>query len=93
MIYTEKNLMRLKKEDLTSMIINLIQEKDELYDQKENLIVEIENIETYEDEYYELGEIKDIISRIRECDERIDLGILSDIDEKEKLMDKLLTYI
>lgn len=87
------SMMKLKKIELIKLIINLSKERDELFDINQNLKQEIEEIETYEEEFYKLEEIIDLISRIKTERERASWGVSLARDNEIKLTEKLLDHV
>jgi hypothetical protein len=85
-----KELMRLKKHDLASLVLKYQEERDILSDKVESLKEDIESIETYENEFYKLEEVKDIIWQFKTARERYFLGVESEKDTMENLMEKLM---
>ncbi len=86
------SLMKLKKIELIKMIDNLQRENDHLVDDNDLLKDELNEVETYEDEFYELHEIKDLLDLIKIAKERDYLGVATAREDFEKAFDKLLDY-
>jgi len=86
------SLMKLKKIELIKMIDNLQRENDHLVDDNDLLKDELNEVETYEDEFYELQEIKDLLDLIKIAKERDYLGVATAREDFEKAFDKLLDY-
>jgi hypothetical protein len=84
--------MKLKKIELIKMIDNLQRENDHLVDDNDLLKDELNEVETYEDEFYELQEIKDLLDLIKIAKERDYLGVATAREDFEKAFDKLLDY-
>ena len=85
-------LMRTKKIELIKMIDNLQRENDHLVDDNDSLKDELNEVETYEDEFHELQEIKDLLNLIKIAKERDYLGVATAREDFENAFDKLLTY-
>lgn len=86
-------MMKLKKMELIRIINNLSRERDELFHQKESLKEELDEVETYEDEFYQLEEIKDILERIKTEKERASWGVSLARETEVELTEKLFDYI
>jgi len=86
------SLMRTKKIELIKMIDNLQRENDHLVDDNDSLKDELNEVETYEDEFHELQEIKDLLDLIKIAKERDFLGVATAREDFENAFDKLLTY-
>jgi cell shape-determining protein MreC len=84
--------MRTKKIELIKMIDNLQKENDHLVDDNDSLKDELNEVETYEDEYHDLQEIKDLLNLIKIAKERSYLGVATAKEDFESAFDKLLTY-
>jgi cell shape-determining protein MreC len=84
--------MRTKKIELIKMIDNLQRENDHLVDDNDSLKDELNEVETYEDEFHELQEIKDLLDLIKIAKERDFLGVATAREDFENAFDKLLTY-
>ena len=74
------------------MIDNLQRENDHLVDDNDSLKDELNEVETYEDEFHELQEIKDLLDLIKIAKERDFLGVATAREDFENAFDKLLTY-
>ena len=85
-----KELMRLRKTELVELFENERQRADEQHDRAENLQEELDNIETYEDDYMKLEEVKDLIWRFKVARERYFFGVESEKETMEQLMEKLM---
>lgn len=89
MNFSTSQLMKMKKSDLVDIIDNLSRERDEAIDQLENARTELDEIETYEDEFHSFEIAKDIIERLKHARDKFDLGVISEAEEIEKLNYKL----
>lgn len=85
-------LMRLRKKELISMINRLQDERDSLFDETQRLKEDIEETETYEDEFHQLEELKDCIDLLKISKERHFLGVATALEDIENLTDKILSY-
>ena len=93
MIYTINGLMKLKKYELCALLINERERADIECDRAENAIQELDEVETYEEESFELMEIKDLIQRIKTEKERASWGISLARETEAELTQKLLDYV
>jgi hypothetical protein len=84
--------MKLKKMTLIQMIVSLQSERDRLFHEKEEMREEIKEVDTYEKEYFELREIKDLITQLIHAKERDYLGVALAREDFEKILDKLMDY-
>lgn len=89
MIYSDKNLMRMTKKELISLIINLSEERDCAIDELSNAREEISDMETHEDEFLSLEIAKDLMNRIKNAKFKLDLGVESEREEISKCLDQL----
>lgn len=93
MIYTINGLMKLKKHELCALLINERERADIEFDRAENAIQELDEVETHEDEFLELEEIKDLINRIKTEKERSSWGVSLARETEAELTQKLLDYV
>ena len=92
MNFSVNTLMSMTKKDLVSIIENLSREKDEIFDKAERLQDELNEVETYEDEFYRLEKILDTIDNFKIARTRLDLGIESEREYFEKYLYEILDY-
>lgn len=85
MNFSINELMRMKKKDLVLLIGNLSRERDEAIDELANAREELSEVETYEDEFHSFEIAKDIMERIKNARYKLDLGVMSEAEEIEKL--------
>jgi beta-phosphoglucomutase-like phosphatase (HAD superfamily) len=90
MIYTINGLMRLKKTELVQLFENERQRADEQYDRAEILKEDLDNMETYEEESIQLDEVKDLVCQLKTARVRYFLGIDSERETMENLLEKLM---
>jgi|LakMenEpi03Aug12_release.lakeMendotaPanAssembly.Ray.scaffolds.fasta_scaffold1719746_2 hypothetical protein len=83
-------LMRLKKHDLASLVLKYQEERDILADKVESLKEEMNEIETHDAEFWKLHEVKNIIGQFKTARERYFLGVESEKETMESLMEKLM---
>jgi hypothetical protein len=83
------NYSRLTKAELIELYENEQQRADELFDENECLKDDIANIETYEEEMQLFEEAQDIMGRIIDARIKLDLGVMSEAEEINNLMEKL----
>lgn len=87
----EKTLMRMTKAQLIEECLNQQQRADEEHDKFCNAQDELDDVETYEEEFYELEEVKKLIYKARTSHMRyLELGVKSEKEEFEKLLAELL---
>ena len=84
-----KQLMRMNKKDLIGLITNLSEERDKEFHRAESALDELNDTETYEDDFHTLKECKDIMERIKNARWKLSLGVESEREDLEKLMEKL----
>lgn len=89
MNFSTNELMKMKKKDLIVMIGNLSRERDEVIDELASAREELAEVETYEDEFHSFEIAKDIIERLKSARYKLDLGVMSEQEEIEKLNYKL----
>ena len=87
------SLMKLKKIELIAMINRLQEEKDILFDEKESLKDDLNSVETYEEEFHKLEELRDIIENIKIAKERHFLGVATAFEDFQKYNEALFNYI
>lgn len=92
MNFSINELMRMKKKDLVLLIGNLSRERDESIDELSNAREELSEVETYEDEFYQLEELKGLIENYKIANEREYLGVATAREDKEKYLDKILDF-
>ncbi len=83
------NYSRLTKAELIELYENEQQRADELFDENECLKDDIANIDTYEEEMQLFEEAQDIMGRIIDARIKLDLGVMSEAEEINNLMEKL----
>jgi hypothetical protein len=83
------SLMRLKKIELIELLEKEQQRADELFDENECLKDEINEIDTYEEEMQLFEKAQDIMGRIIDARIKLDLGVISEEEEINNLMEKL----
>lgn len=88
----EKELKKMTKAELIQECLNQRERGDIEYDKYCNAQDELNSVETYEDEFYLLEEIRDLIGRMRISKERYDSGILTELEEYNELIEELFTY-
>jgi hypothetical protein len=84
--------MKLKKIELVQLYENEQQRADDHFDSMQRLQEELNEVETHEDEFFELQEIKDLLDLIKIAKERDFLGVATAREDFETAFDKLLTY-
>lgn len=84
--------MKLKKIELVELYESEQQRADEECDRAERLQDGLNEVETYEDEFFELQEIKDLLGLIKIAKERDYLGVATAREDFEKFFDKLMDY-
>jgi hypothetical protein len=84
--------MKLKKIELIRLYENEQQRADDHFDSMTRLQEELNEVETYENEFFELQEIKDLLDLIKIAKERDYLGVATAREDFEKAFDKLLDY-
>lgn len=82
----------MKKKDLVLLIGNLSRERDESIDELSSAREELSEIETYEDEFHQLEELKDLIENYKIANEREYLGVATAREDKENLLSKILDF-
>jgi phosphoglycolate phosphatase-like HAD superfamily hydrolase len=83
------NYSRLTKAELIELYENEQQRADEQHDIAEQLREELDDIETYEEEMQLFEEAQDIMGRIIDARIKLDLGVMSEAEEINNLMEKL----
>jgi Mg2+ and Co2+ transporter CorA len=83
------NYLRLTKAELIKLYENEQQRADEQHDIAEQLREELDDIETYEEEMQLFEEAQDIMGRIIDARIKLDLGVMSEAEEINNLMEKL----
>jgi len=86
------SLMRLKKIELIRLIDMEKRRHDELFDRYEQTREELKDIETYEDEFHQLQEIKDLLNEMKIAKERESWGVITSREDFDKAFDKLMDY-
>lgn len=86
-------LMRLRKHDLASLVLKYQEERDILADKVESLKEDIESIETYEDDFMKLEEIKNLIWKLKVARERHSYGVAGQEEEMQNILEKLMMEI
>lgn len=92
MNFSVNTLMSMTKKDLVAIIENLSREKDEIFDKAETLKEELNEVETYEEEFHQLEKILDTIDNFKIARTRLDLGIESEREYVEKYLYEILDY-
>lgn len=89
MNFSVNTLMSMTKKDLVSIIENLSRERDELFDELTRVREDLNEVETYEDEFHSLEIAKDLMGRIKDSKFKLDLGVETEREEIAKCLDKL----
>ena len=92
MNFLTNTLMRLRKSDLIDLLMNERERADIEFDRAERLQEEIDDMETYEVEFRQLEELKDLINNYKSAKERASLGVSHAREEESQLLDKILDF-